>query len=150
MARRNIWDPMNNLVTMQQAMDRLFDEAYGRRGYDWRRSQQTDLLAIDAYATPDELVIKASVPGLAAEDVEITIEGETLTIRGTTPAPLENVDYVIQERRHGPFSRTLTLNTPIKPEDAEAVFENGVLTLTIPKAEEVRPKVIKVRGAGEK
>jgi len=71
------------------------------------RSQQVDLLAIDAYATPDELVIKASVPGLAPEDVEITIEGEMLTIRGMAPAPLENVDYVIQERRYGPFSRTL-------------------------------------------
>lgn len=150
MARRNIWDPMTNLVTMQQAMDRLFDETYGRRGYDWRRSQQVDLLAIDAYATPDELVIKASVPGLSPEDVEITIEGETLTIRGATPAPLENVDYVIQERRYGPFSRTLTLNVPIKAEDAEAAFENGVLTLTIPKAEEVRPKMIKVKGVGEK
>jgi HSP20 family protein len=149
-ARRNIWDPMTNLVTMQQAMDRLADEAYGRRGYDWRRGQQTDILPIDAYATPDELVIKASVPGVAPEDVEITIEGETLTIRGTTPAPLENVDYVIQERRHGTFSRTLTLNVPIKAEDAEAVFEHGVLTLTIPKAEEVRPKVIKVKGAGDK
>jgi len=150
MARRNIWAPMTNLVTMQQAMDQLFDEVYGRQGYDWRRSERVELLAVDAYTTGDEVVIKASVPGVNPEDVEITIEGETLTIRGNIPAPLENVDYVIQERRSGPFSRTLSLNLPVKAEDAEAVFENGVLTLTIPKAEEIRPKVIKVQSLSQK
>ena len=145
MARRNVWGPMTNLITMQQAMDRLFEDAYGRRGYDWREGDRADVLPIDAYVTSNELVIRASVPGARPEDVEITIEGETLTIRGTTPGPLENVEYVIQERRSGAFSRALTLNVPVKAEDAEAVFENGVLTLTIPKAEEVRPKVIKVQ-----
>jgi HSP20 family protein len=136
---------------MQQALDQLFDDTYGQqqRGYDWRRGERTDLLAVDAYATGDELVIKASVPGVDPESVEITIEGETLTIKGRTEGPLENVDYVIQERRFGPFMRTLTLNIPVKAEDAEAVFEKGVLTLTIPKAEEVRPKVIQVKSKSE-
>ena len=145
MARRNVWGPMTNLVTMQQALDRLFDETYGQRNSEWRRGERVDVLPVDAYATGNELVIKASVPGVDPEDVEITIEGETLTIKGNVPAPLDNVEYVIQERRYGSFSRTLTLNLPIKAEDAEAVFEQGVLTLTIPKAEEVRPKVIKVK-----
>ena len=86
-----------------------------------------------------------SVPGLKAEDVEITIEGETLTIKGVKQAPLENVDYHLQERRHGSFGRTLTLNMPVNTEEAEATFENGELTLVIPKAQEVRPKVIKVQ-----
>jgi len=149
MARRNVYRPMANLVTMQQALDELFDDTYGqRRGYDWRRGERTDLLAVDAYATGDELVVKASVPGVDPESVEITIEGETLTIKGRTEGPLENVDYVIQERRFGPFMRTLTLNVPVKAEDAEAVFDKGVLTLTIPKAEEVRPKVIQVKSKG--
>jgi len=145
MARRNVWEPMTNLITMQTAMDRLFDDVYSRRNYDWRQGERADVLPIDAYVTANELVIKASVPGAGPEDVEITIEGETLTIRGAIPGPLENVEYVIQERRSGAFSRALTLNVPVKAEDAEAVFENGVLTLTIPKAEEVRPKVIKVQ-----
>jgi HSP20 family protein len=130
---------------MQQALDRLFDETYGQRSSEWRRGERVDVLPVDAYATGNELVIKASVPGVDPEDVEITIEGETLTIKGNSQAPLDNVEYVIQERRYGPFSRTLTLNVPIKAEDAEALFEKGVLTLTIPKAEEVRPKVIKVK-----
>jgi len=146
MGRRTVWRPLTDLITMQQAMDRLFEEATGDRGYDWRREQRVEPLAIDAYSTSDELVIVASVPGANPEEVEITIEGETLTIRGETKPPLENVEYVIQERRYGPFARTLTLNVPVRAEQAEAFFQNGVLTLAIPKAEEVKPKVIKVTG----
>jgi len=136
---------MTDLVTMQQAMDRLFDDAYGRRGFGWRRSESVDLLPVDVYSTANELVIKASVPGLKPEDVEITIEGETLTIKGERKGVIENVDYHIQERSSGAFGRTLTLNVPVQAEQAEAVFENGELTLTIPKAEEIRPKVIQVK-----
>jgi HSP20 family protein len=149
MARRNIWEPMTDLLAMQRAMDRLFDETYGRAGYEWRGRERPEVLPIDAYSTENELVIKASVPGAAPDDVEITIEGETLTIRGRIPEPLENVDYVIQERRYGPFTRTLTLNVPVQAEKAEAAFEDGVLTVTIPKTEEVRPKVIQVRSKRE-
>jgi HSP20 family protein len=77
--------------------------------------------------------------------VEITLEGDTLTIKGEIKPPLENVDYIFQERAYGPFSRTLTLNVPVDAEKAEATFENGILTLTIPKAESVKPKTIKVK-----
>ncbi|RPI52236.1 MAG: Hsp20/alpha crystallin family protein, partial [Chloroflexi bacterium] len=79
MARRNVWEPMTNLITMQNAMDRLFDDVYTRRGYDWRQGERPEVLPIDAYVTGNELVIRASVPGARPEDVEITIEGETLT-----------------------------------------------------------------------
>jgi len=72
-------------------------------------------------------------------------EGDTLTIRGELRPPLDNVEYLFQERSHGAFARTLMLNVPVAAEKAEAVFENGVLTLTLPKAEEVKPKVIKVK-----
>ncbi|MBN1661218.1 MAG: Hsp20/alpha crystallin family protein [Anaerolineae bacterium] len=144
MARRNLWEPLGTLMTMQQAMDRLYDEAYGRRP-EYRQSERVELLPVDAYSTPEEVVILASVPGLNPEDVDITIEGETLTIRGATLPPQEDVDYVIQERRFGPFSRTLTLNVPVQAEKAEAAFENGVLKLTIPKAEKIKPRQIKVK-----
>jgi HSP20 family protein len=130
---------------MQRAMDRLFDDAWEGRGAGWRRGARVAVLPVDVYSTADELVIQASVPGLNPEDVEITIEGDTLTVKGETKPPLENVDYHIQERRYGPFGRTLTLNMPVQADQAEAVFEKGVLTLTIPKAEELKPKVIKVQ-----
>jgi HSP20 family protein len=145
MARRRSWDPITDLVTMQQAMDRLFDDAWEDRGTGLRRGARVAVLPVDVYATADDLVILASVPGLNPEDVEITIEGDTLTIKGETKPPLENVDYHVQERRYGPFGRTLTLNMPVQADQAEAVFEKGVLTLTIPKAEELKPKVIKVQ-----
>jgi HSP20 family protein len=145
MGRRRSWDPITDLVTMQQAMDRLFGETWEQRGAGWRRGERVAALPVDVYSTANELVVQASVPGLNPEDVEIAIEGETLTIKGETKAPLDNVEYHIQERRFGPFGRTLTLNVPVQAEQAEAVFDKGVLTLTIPKAEEVRPKVIQVK-----
>lgn len=80
--------------------------------------------------------------------VDIAIEGDTLTIRGELRPPLENVEYLFQERGYGVVARTLriknireTLNVPVEADKAEAVFENGVLTLTLPKAEETKPKV---------
>ncbi len=145
MARRRGWDPVADLVTMQQAMDRLYDDAWSRRGMGWRQGERVTALPLDVYSTDNDLVIKASVPGTDPQDVEITIEGDTLTIKGETKGVLENVDYHLQERRYGPFARTLTLNVQIEAEQAEAVFENGELTLTLPKAAEVRPKTIKVK-----
>ena len=90
-------------------------------------------------------MIVASLPGLKPSEVDIAIEGDTLSIHGEIQAPLENVEYLFQERGHGALSRTLTLNIPVEADKAEAVFENGVLTLTLPKAEETKPKVIKVK-----
>ena len=143
---RRRWDPTTDLVTMQQAMDRYFDESWAGRRAGWREGSRMAALPLDVYSTANELVIKASVSGVEPGDVEITIEGDRLTIKGETSAPLENVEYHIQERSSGPFGRTLTLNVPVEPDSAEASFQNGELTLIIPKAEEVRPKVIKVKG----
>jgi HSP20 family protein len=145
MGRRRVWDPSMDLVTMQQAMDRLFDEEWGRGGGRWRGGERMASLPIDVYTTQNELVIQAAVPGMNPEEVEVTIEGNTLTIKGERKPPLDNVDYYIQERSYGPFSRSLTLNIAVQADQAEAVFDRGVLTLTIPKAEEVRPKLIKVK-----
>ena len=145
MVRRVRWDPVTDLVTMQQALDRLYDDAWAGRDAEWRQGQRVNTLPVDVYSTANELVVKAAVPGIEPEDVEITIEGDKLTIRGELNAPLDNVDYHIQERRFGPFGRTLTLNVPVEADGAEATFQNGELTLVIPKAQEVRPKVIQVK-----
>jgi HSP20 family protein len=100
---------------------------------------------LDVYTTPEEIVIVSSLPGLTPDEVDITIDSDRLTIRGELRPPLENVDYLFQERAYGPFSRALTLNVPVNTEQAEAMFENGVLTLTLPKAEESKPKTIEVK-----
>lgn len=144
--RRNPWREM---MTLREAMNQLFEESMVRpRTRRWVEGpQEGELrLPLDVYTTPEEIVIIASLPGLTPDEVDISIEGDILMIRGELRPPLENVSYLFQERTYGAFSRTLTLNVPVEAEGAEAVFENGVLTLTLPKAEETKPKIIKVKG----
>ncbi len=140
------WDPFREAVTLRDAMDRLLEESFVRPAWagNGGEREQAARLPVDAYTTENEVIILASVPGVKPDDVEITIEGDTLTIRGEMVAPPENVNYVMQERGYGRFSRTLTLNVPVQADKANAEFENGVLTLTIPKAEAVRPRSIRV------
>ncbi len=141
------WDPFRDVVTLREAMDRLTEDGLSTR-------QQPDhnrrfRLPIDAYVTPEDIVVMANMPGIKPEDVEIILEGDALTIRAERPAPLENVNYVIQERTYGAFQRTLNINVPVDAEKAEAKFENGLLTLTVPKAEAARPKQIRVMSKAE-
>lgn len=139
------WEPFKDLMTLREAMDRLFEDSFVRTGPRWVSSGEPRCeLPIDVYATDEELVIMAAVPGVNPNDVEITIEGDSLTIRGEIPAPVENVDYIAQERPYGKFQRNLRLNIPVQADKAEATFEKGVLTLTIPKQEEIKPRTIKV------
>ncbi len=139
-------NPWREMRTLREAMDELMEESFvrpsqrriERSGRRWR-------MPLDVYTTPEEIMIVASLPGLTPDEVDITIDDDRLTIRGEIRPPLENVDYLFQERPYGPFSRALTLNVPVDADQAEAVFENGVLTLTIPKAEESKPKTIEVK-----
>lgn len=140
-------DPFREAMTLRDAMNRLIEDSFVRPSWSGRSegaAEATLRLPLDAYSTQDEIVIIASVPGLKPENVEITLEGETLTISGEVPAPLENVNYFLQERAFGRFHRQLIVNVPIDAEKANADFENGLLTITIPKAEAVRPRAIKV------
>jgi len=146
MDRITHFTPSRDFLTLREAMDHLFEDAYiggrsrrnGDTASEWR-------LPIDAYMTEGEIVLQASVPGLNPDQVQITLEVETLTIRGEFPAPLENVSYLFAERPWGKFSRTLQLNVPVDSDKVEADFENGLLTLTLPKAEAIRPKTIPVK-----
>ncbi len=142
------FEPNEEFVTLRDAMARLLEDSW----VPSRRSQQQPgeaagvRLPVDVYVTEEVIVVRASLPGLAPEDVEITLEDNALRIRGQFPEPEEGLDYVLRERACGcPFSRTLRLNVPVAAGEAEAEFEDGVLTLTLPKAEEVRPKVIQIK-----
>jgi HSP20 family protein len=140
------WEPARDFVSLREAMDRLFEDSFvgnggqrnGQGGHELR-------LPIEAYVTENEIVVRAAVPGLQPDQVEITIEGDALTLRGEFPRPVENVSYIFAERPWGRFSRTLQLNVPVQADKAEATFENGMLTLSLPKAEAVRPKTIRVK-----
>jgi len=139
------WEPFKDLMAFREAMDRLFEDSYIRTGPRWQAAGEARCeLPIDAYTTDEEIVFTIALPGIDPEEVEITLEGEALSIKGEIKAPLDNVNYIIQERPYGVFHRTLRLNIPVQADKAEATFDKGILTLTIPKQEEIKPKTIKV------
>ncbi len=143
------WDPVRNMHPMQEALDQLVRMSeYGWSNQD--SGERVARLPIDAYSTDNEIIVTAALAGVIPENVEITVEGDNLTIKGEIPEALENVDYVLNERYHGPFSRTLQLGTTIDVEHITANFDGGVLTLTLPKSEEVRPKQITVTAVNAK
>jgi HSP20 family protein len=132
-------------------MDRLFEDSFVSP-LTWRTVAGGDSInpAIDIHETPDELVVTAVLPGVKADDVEITMTGQTLTLRGEMKADeeIKKEQYLYRERRFGTFSRTLQLPTRVQGERAAAHYEDGVLTLTIPKAEEVKPRQIRISANG--
>ena len=141
------WEPFRDLISLREAMDRLFEESFVRPRAGWLAPLGAETLAVDMYETDEDVIVKTAVPGVKAEDIDITITGDTLTIKGASKAEekIEKANYIRQERRYGSFSRSVTLPTTIVAEQAKAEFENGMLTLTLPKAEEVKPKAIKVK-----
>ena len=141
------WDPFRDMIALREAMNRLFEESFVRPGTRWvePRRGQSCALPIDVYMTDEELVITAAVPDMTPEDVSITIEGDSLSITGRLKGPLDNVNYLVQEREYGEFSRAFRLNIPVQADKAEATFEKGVLSLIIPKREESKPKRIEVQ-----
>jgi HSP20 family protein len=138
------FEPMREMITLREAMDRLFDEAFTR---PFGLPSGVVMPAVDLYQTDDEIVVQAALPGLKAEDVQISITGDLLTIKGEFKEKQETKQkaYHLREQRYGTFERTLSLPTEIVADKAKAEFENGVLTITLPKAEEVKPRTITVK-----
>ena len=141
------WEPFRELVSLREAMDRLFEESFVRPGGGRLAPAGMEIPAVDMYQTDDAVVVKSAIPGIKPEDIDISITGDTLTIRGETRVEEEvnEENYIRRERRYGSFCRSLALPLPVVTDKAEAEFENGVLTLTLPKAEEVKPKAIKIK-----
>jgi len=136
------WQPFSELMSLRQAMDRLFEDSFVRPSRGLAALGEVPVPTLDVYQTPSDVVVKATLPGLKPEDVTIDITGEMLTIKGETNAEQEikKEDYLYQERRYGAFSRSVILPTGLKTEKCEATMEDGVLTLSIPKTEQVKPK----------
>lgn len=139
------WEPVREMMTLREAMDRLFDDALTRplniRDGGWSTP------AVDMYQTDDEVVVRAALPGFGADDVQINVTGDVLTLRGERKQQEEKNEksWHIREQRWGSFERSLSLPTDVKADQAVADFENGILTITLPKAEEVKPKTITVK-----
>lgn len=141
------WQPANEPLSLRQAMDRLFEDswvsnrAWGNLPATWLEP------SLDVYETKDTVVVQASIPGLKPEEVEITVQGDYLAISGQSKSEQETREknYLRRETRSGAFSRTIELPAGLQNDKAEATFENGVLTVTFPKAEQVKAKKIQVK-----
>jgi HSP20 family protein len=132
------------MMTLREAMDHLFDDAFTR---PLTLRDGWSAPAIDMYQTDDEIVVKASLPGVKADEVQINITGEILTLKGETKQVEEKKDkaWHMREQRWGAFERAIALPTEVVADKAKAEFENGILTITLPKAEEVKPKIINIK-----
>ncbi|HXG36331.1 MAG TPA: Hsp20/alpha crystallin family protein [Dehalococcoidia bacterium] len=139
------WEPFEELRSMRRAMDRIFNQVVGdERSWTW---EGTASFPVDVYETSDEVVVKASLPGFRPEDVDISVRGDVLTIKGETrrEQKTEQENYYRREIYYGTVSRSLALPVAVQHDKAEADFERGLLTIKLPKAEEVKPKSIKIR-----
>jgi HSP20 family protein len=136
-------------------MDRLFNEALGRTwgGGEEGLSNSVWMPPVDVFESGESIVLKADLPDVKKDEVDISIENNTLTLKGERKMEKETTEknFYRMERSYGTFTRSFTLPPTIAPEKVEASFENGVLTITLPKREEAKPKQIqvKVNGSGK-
>lgn len=142
------WDPFRDLVSMRRAMDRLMESSL---------ADETNItgewgLALDVVEDENDFVVKASLPGIKPDDLDITFNKGMLTIKGEIKDESETIkgQYHLRERRFGTFARTITLPTSVKAEDIQADYHDGVLELKMPKSEEVKPKRIPIQSGGGK
>ena len=147
--RRN--NPFGELLSLRQAMDRLFEDSWVRPGSWFGAGAGDQGIAIDLRTTPESLVVEAALPGVKPEDVDISILGDALTITGRTSEEKSSEEdgYTYREIRRGSFSRSLTLPRGVKSDAAQASFDNGLLRLSFPKAEEAKPRQIKISATTE-
>jgi len=138
-------NPFGELISLRHAMDRLLEDSFvSPRNGNVTEEQH---LALDVYTTSDALVVEAALPGVKPDDVSISVLGDTLTISGSTSDEQSRTDngYSYREIRRGSFSRTVTLPSGLKTDAATADFENGLLRLSFPKAEEAKPRQIQIK-----
>jgi len=138
------WEPVREMMTLREAMDRLFDDAFTR---PISMSAVSAMPAIDLYQTADEIVVKAALPGLKPDEVQISVTGDVLTLRGEFKQQEEKKEatWHIREQRYGSFERSIMLSTEVQTDKAKADFENGILTISLPKAEAVKPRTINIK-----
>ena len=138
------WDPLKELANLKTQMDRILESVLGDEGEEMKRGSWVP--PVDIYETPDEIVIQAEVPGVKQEDLSIKVEDDTLIISGEKKfdREVEKENYHRAERIYGAFQRSFILPKTVDKEKIKASLKNGVLTIRLPKKEEVKPKEISI------
>lgn len=141
------WNPRRDMMSLRNEMNRLFEQAFegGSLG-PWQSSTNWGL-ALDVAENDDAFVVTASVPGMKPDDLDITITNNVLTIKGEykSDETIEEEQYHLRERRYGSFGRSISLPVTVDADAVDAQYEDGVLTLTVPKMEEAKPRRIAVK-----
>ncbi len=146
MANLARWNPAQDMLSLREAMDRLFEESFLRPDLLGFGDNPAGALPLDVYETENNIVVKATVPGVKPEDIEVTITGDLLTIKGESKSEekTEKRNYLRQERRYGSFCRQVSLPVSVDSNGVQATFEHGVLSLELPKVEAAKAKTVKV------
>ena len=140
------WDPFREMMNLRRTVDRLFDNTVATQGDEWAQPMPWGL-SLDVIENKDDFVVKASIPGIDPDDIDITYTDDTLTIKGEAKADREVKEeaYHLRERRYGSFARSIRLPFKIKADAIEATYDKGVLSLRLPKLEEAKPKRIAIK-----
>jgi HSP20 family protein len=145
---RNGFSPLRDFMSVRDAMDRMFEDRWVSPG-NWLTwsSAGTNYLPLDIYETSDDIVVRAVVPGVAPDGIDIQFQGGVLTLRAKTDeqAIPEGASWLVHEVSPGEYIRQVTLPRTVDADSAQTTFENGVLTLTLPKTADAKPKQIKVQ-----
>ena len=141
------WEPFHEAVSLRDAMDRLFDESFLKPFGGESSFLALQWPAVDLTETADELIVKVALPGIKPEEVKVTLTGDVLHLSGETSGESEDkgTTYHLHEHHYGAFSRSITLPTPVQGNKVKAEYENGMVTLILPKAEEARPKTVNIK-----
>ncbi len=145
------WNPFRGLVSVPQEVDRLFDDFFGRFPVELNGGAGTWSPAVDVSEDKDNIYFTVEIPGMSKEDVKITLQDNILTIRGEKKQEMEKKDakYHRLERSYGSFTRSFSLPTGVVPDKIKAQYKDGLLKVTLPKAEQVKPKEIPIAVEGK-
>ena len=142
------WDPFRDVMTLQERMNHLFDHALSRTRGDDKEGLTASMWSpsVDIFETPDSIVMKAELPGVSRDNIDIQVQDNTLTLKGERKFEHEvkEENYLRVERSYGAFQRTFNLPTGVQQGKIRAVFKDGVLEVTMPKAEEPKPTQVKI------
>jgi HSP20 family protein len=149
MAMRTLWSPVNEFVTLRDAMDRLVTDSFINPRSMFTTLGNTSALPANLYETDDSFIVQLALPGVDPDKVQVIIQGETLHLKGERTAPvMDHVQQIWSGIGYGPFEQTFSLPTAVEGDQTTASYEQGMLTLTMPKVQHARAHSVKVSLAG--